>query len=110
MLCALFEHDDDYVVSSEAKNGQEAIELAKKDRPDLVILDMAMPIMNGLSAARHLKKLMPDVPIILFTQHDIELMRSRIEIVADRVVPKSEAIHLMTHVRALAPVPKAKGH
>jgi len=101
MLCQLFEREDDYVVCSEARNGQEAVEMALKERPDLIILDMAMPILNGLSAARKLKKLMPTVPIILFTQHDIELVRSRIEVVADRVVPKSEAIDLMTHVRAL---------
>src|SRR5215472_1893651 len=100
-LCHLFERENDYVVCSEARNGQEAIDLAKKHHPDLIILDMAMPIMNGLSAARQLKKIMPDVPIILFTQHDIELVPSGIEVVADRVVPKSEGTQLMMHVRGL---------
>jgi DNA-binding NarL/FixJ family response regulator len=69
MLCQLFEREDDYDMCAEAANGQEAIELALKHRPDLIILDFAMPILNGLHAARKLKKIMPEVPIILFTQH-----------------------------------------
>ena len=71
MLCELFEREDDYDVCAEAKNGQEAIDLALKHRPDLIILDWAMPVLGGLAAARELKKIMPEVPIILFTQHAI---------------------------------------
>jgi CheY-like chemotaxis protein len=69
MLCQLFEREDDYDICAEAENGEQAIELALKLRPDLVILDFAMPVLNGLEAARQLKKIMPNVPIILFTQH-----------------------------------------
>ena len=59
----------DYDICAEAENGQQAIDLALKHRPDLIILDFAMPVLNGLEAARQLKKIMPGVPIILFTQH-----------------------------------------
>jgi CheY-like chemotaxis protein len=67
MLCRLFEREDDYDLCAEAENGQEAIELALKHRPDLIVLDFAMPILIGLDAARKLKEIMPDIPIILFT-------------------------------------------
>jgi DNA-binding NarL/FixJ family response regulator len=102
MLCELFEREEDYDICAEAANGQEAIDLALKHRPDLIILDWAMPVVNGLVAARELKKIMPDVPIILFSQHANALIR--IEMGVDRIVPKSDALALMEHVRALAPV------
>jgi DNA-binding NarL/FixJ family response regulator len=70
MLCQLFEREDDYDICAEATNGQEAIDLALKHRPDLIILDMSMPVLNGMEATKELKKIMPDVPIILFTQHE----------------------------------------
>ena len=87
-----------------AENGQEAIELAIKHRPDLIILDMSMPVLNGMQAARELKKILPDVPIILFTQHE---HMSRVIVnsdrTVDRVVSKSDADALMGSVRSLAP-------
>jgi CheY-like chemotaxis protein len=101
MLCQLLEREDDYDICAEAGNGQEAIELALKHRPDLIILDWAMPLLNGVDAARKLKKIMPEVPIILFTQH----ARAAITLldVVDRIVSKTDAVGLMDHVRSLAP-------
>ena len=81
-----------------------AVKLALRYRPDLIILDLSMPVMNGLEAAHELKKLMPHVPIILFTQH--AELGNRISIMnadVDRIVAKSEAASLMGHVRSLAP-------
>lgn len=69
MLCRLFEIEEDYDICAEAENGLEAIELALHHRPDLIILDWVMPELNGLETARELKKIMPDVSIVLFTQH-----------------------------------------
>ena len=43
--------------------------MAQKFRPDVVILDLAMPEMNGLEAARVLKQLMPEIPLLMFTTH-----------------------------------------
>lgn len=56
-------------VSAEASNGREAIEKAKKFHPQVVILDLSMPEMNGLEAARQLKQAMPEIHLILFTMH-----------------------------------------
>jgi len=57
----------DLQVCAEATNGREAIELARTCRPEVVILDMSMPVMGGLDAALELRKLLPDSRIILFT-------------------------------------------
>ena len=66
-LCQAFTRESDFEVCGEARNGQDAIEKAQWLHPDLVILDLSMPVVNGLEAARALKKLMPSVPIIMFT-------------------------------------------
>jgi CheY-like chemotaxis protein len=59
---------DGFETCAEAENGKEAIELAEQCRPDVIILDLSMPVMNGLEAAPRLRKILPNVPIILFIQ------------------------------------------
>jgi len=54
-------------VCAEASNGQEAISNARKMRPDIIVLDLSMPTMNGLDAGRILKAIFPRIPLILFT-------------------------------------------
>ena len=54
----------DLKVCGEAENGQDAIEKAHHLKPDLVLMDFSMPIMNGLDAASHLKKQSPKIPIV----------------------------------------------
>ena len=63
------------VVCGEAANGVEAVEKAGTLKPDLVLLDLAMPEVNGAEAAFVLKKMMPQVPIILFTMYDDNIGR-----------------------------------
>jgi two-component system, chemotaxis family, chemotaxis protein CheY len=52
-----------------AENGKEAIEKAPELDPDLIVLDLSMPVMNGLDAARVLKSIMPRVPLIRFSEY-----------------------------------------
>jgi len=66
----LFESYPEFEVSGEAENGQDAIDKAERLKPDLIILDLAMPVMNGLEAAPELRKMLPDARLILFTVHD----------------------------------------
>jgi CheY-like chemotaxis protein len=54
-------------VCDEADNGAKAIEQIPIFQPDLIVLDLAMPMMNGLQAATELRRILPSVPIILFT-------------------------------------------
>ena len=56
-------------VCGEASNGVEAIRQANELRPDLVLMDLAMPQMNGLEAAKVLRITMPTVPVVLLTLH-----------------------------------------
>ena len=63
-------------VCGEAANGTEAIEKAKLLHPDLVLLDLAMPEMNGAEVASILKKTMPDVKIIMFSMYSENIGRS----------------------------------
>jgi len=59
VLCDLFRKESDFEACGEAENGRQAIEKAQPLRPDLIVLDLSMPVMNGLDAARTLKRLMP---------------------------------------------------
>jgi CheY-like chemotaxis protein len=60
---------DGFAHCTEAENGKQAIEVARARNPDVIILDLAMPVMNGIEAAPILRKLFPEVPIILFSLH-----------------------------------------
>ena len=62
-----------YEVCGEAGDGVTAIERAKELKPDLIVMDMAMPRLNGMEAAAVLKNTMPKVPIVLLTIHDEEV-------------------------------------
>jgi DNA-binding NarL/FixJ family response regulator len=58
-----------FAVCGEAANGLEAVEMAQSVRPDLIVLDLHMPVLDGLGAARELSRLLPDVPLIMLTNH-----------------------------------------
>jgi len=66
-LSEIFKREADFDVCGEAANGHEAIRIAQLLSPDLIVLDLAMPVMNGLDAARMLKRLMPAVPLIMYS-------------------------------------------
>jgi len=85
-------------ICAEAANGREAVEKAVAVKPDLIILDLSMPVMNGLEAARVLNELMPEVPKILFTLHAQALMMADLKTAGiDRVVSKSDMTDLIGH-------------
>lgn len=67
---------DGFKTCSEAGNGSEGVEIAKQLKPDLIILDLAMPVMNGLQAAPVLRKLFPRTRIILFTLYAASLLEA----------------------------------
>ncbi len=67
ILRQTFESEPGWQVSGEAENGKEGIERAQELHPNLILLDLSMPIMNGLDAARALTRLMPEIPLVMFT-------------------------------------------
>jgi CheY-like chemotaxis protein len=99
----LFESQPDFEISGEAENGREAIDKAEQLKPDLIILDLIMPVMTGLDAAPLLKQLLPDTPIILFTQQEgSEVERLAQAAGIDAVVSKSQvASELVGKAQAL---------
>jgi DNA-binding NarL/FixJ family response regulator len=78
-LRSLFRTHPEFRICGEAVDGVDAIQKAQELCPDLVILDLAMPEMNGLEAAAALKYILPDVPLFLLTAHysrELELAAS----------------------------------
>lgn len=69
-LCALLDYSDDIEVIGEAQNGREAVELAESLHPDIVVMDIAMPVMNGIEATAAISKRAPDVKVLVLTQHE----------------------------------------
>jgi DNA-binding NarL/FixJ family response regulator len=62
-----FKTKTDWIVCGEAENGYAAIELARSAKPDVVLLDYAMPVMNGLEAARELSAQSPECTLLMYT-------------------------------------------
>jgi DNA-binding NarL/FixJ family response regulator len=86
----------------EAENGEEAIAKAEESRPDLIILDLAMPLMDGLRTARALIKIMPEIPILMHTLYwspRVQVEATKIGV--RKVVAKSESAVLVTAVQEL---------
>jgi DNA-binding NarL/FixJ family response regulator len=67
---SLFAGHPEFDVVGQASDGQEALELCERLRPDIVILDVRMPIINGLGAARLLQQRMPALKVVIFTMDD----------------------------------------
>lgn len=81
-----------YLVVAEAKNGEEAIELAVRWKPDLVIMDMKMPIMNGIKATRIIRKVVDCAVLMLtaYSQHETVQDARMAGVTAYLVKPVSE--------------------
>jgi DNA-binding NarL/FixJ family response regulator len=95
-LYELFNREDDFDVCGVAENGQEAIQQAARLRPDLIVLDLAMPVMNGLEAARILKRLMPTVPLIMYSACEDSSSESRARLIGiSELVSKSERFSVL---------------
>jgi CheY-like chemotaxis protein len=94
---------DGFAVCGEATDGQQAVELAGKLSPDLIILDVSMPVMNGLQAAPVLRKLVPKSPIILYTLYADKAVEQQLRTTdVDSVLSKREPIsRLMEEAHAL---------
>jgi DNA-binding NarL/FixJ family response regulator len=69
---ALLESHSGWQVCGEAKDGREAVELAATQKPDLILLDIGMPNLNGLEAARQILAISPHAAILILTMHDTD--------------------------------------
>jgi DNA-binding NarL/FixJ family response regulator len=99
----LLESVPNWTVSGEAANGREAVELALESNPDVIILDITMPEMNGFEAAAQIAQRRPNVPVIVFSLHLSEDVMARFKAGPIRGwVSKSEAARdLLDAVRSV---------
>jgi DNA-binding NarL/FixJ family response regulator len=97
-LCELFRQEADFEVCGEAENGKEGIEKALEMRPDLIVLDLSMPVMNGFDAARVLRRLMPTVPLIMYSEFGDKVAENQARLMGiSAVVSKSEHASVLIH-------------
>jgi DNA-binding NarL/FixJ family response regulator len=71
-LCALLDGDKEIEVVADAENGREVIKKVEQIRPDIILMDITMPGLNGLETTRQLKKRHPKIKILILTMHDNE--------------------------------------
>jgi DNA-binding NarL/FixJ family response regulator len=89
---SLLEAHPGWEICGEAKDGREAVEYANRARPDLVLLDIGMPGLNGLDAARQIHAACPDTRILILTMHDTEqLVREVLAVGARGYLLKSDS-------------------
>jgi DNA-binding NarL/FixJ family response regulator len=100
---SLLEVHPGWEICGEAKDGREAVECATKMKPDLVLLDIGMPGLNGLDAARQIHAVCPETRILILTMHDTEqLVREVLAVGARGYLLKSDSARdLVAAVEAL---------
>jgi DNA-binding NarL/FixJ family response regulator len=100
----ILEGDTEVEVVGEAGDGREAIRLAQKLKPDVMVVDLGMPELNGLDAIRHLRSEQPEVELLVFSMHDSEeLIREAFSAGARGYVLKSDAaLYLTEAVKSLS--------
>jgi DNA-binding NarL/FixJ family response regulator len=103
-LRALLETNQDFVVCAEAGDGRDAVELAIKHKPDIAVVDVSLPILNGIEATRQIRRGSPATEVLVFTMHDSdELISEVLHAGARGYLLKSEADdQVINAVRTLA--------
>lgn len=90
-LRVLLESQQGWKVCAEAETGQEALEKTKSLKPDVVILDVSMPVLNGFGAAKAIKELFPETTILLYSMDATEAFKNEAQrIGVDAYVSKSD--------------------
>jgi len=107
MLCVLFDSQSDFEVCGAAENGQEAVEMAQLLHPDLIMLDLSMPVMNGIEAACALKRLMPMTPLIVFSEFTDVFSEREARATVATLVSKSESLTVLLEKARAALLPQA---
>ena len=93
VLRAVFEARSSYEVCGEASNGVEAVAMARELKPDLVLLDVAMPMLNGVEVASVLAGSIPNLPVVLYTMYNEMLgLTLATAVGAKAVVSKADGI------------------
>lgn len=102
-ICALLEDEQDMTIVGEASDGREAVRLAGQLKPDVVLMDIAMPLLNGLEATRQIKREHPEVNVLVLTMYDHEeYFRQMLEVGASGyIIKRAAATELVSAIRAV---------
>jgi DNA-binding NarL/FixJ family response regulator len=109
-LRSRIEDETDWKVCGEAENGKVAVDMVQRFCPDVIILDLSMPVMNGLDAAREISEIAPKAHILLFTLHSSpQLLADARNAGVNDVLSKSDAggtvVHAIRSLLAAQPSP-----
>jgi DNA-binding NarL/FixJ family response regulator len=96
-------------ICGEAKDGRAAIAAAAKLHPDVVILDISMPVMNGIEAARALTTLSPKPEVVLFTAHDSDILQEDLQSLGVKTVISKNDRHMVKQLKESVLRPSASG-
>jgi DNA-binding NarL/FixJ family response regulator len=89
-------------VCAEASDGRQGIAKAQQLHPDLIVLDLSMPVMNGLDAAHELKRLLPYIPVVLYTDYEANHVKDIAKSEGIRaIVPKSAPRQLVNVMQGI---------
>src|SRR5881628_1597977 len=99
---SLLEHESDLEIVGEAETGRQAVQMTRKLRPSVVVMDIAMPLLNGLEATRQIRKDFPETKVVILSAHsDDAYVEQMIELGASGFLLKqSSASNLAMAIRA----------
>jgi two-component system response regulator NreC len=102
-LRSLLDAEDDMVVIGEADDGKQAIELVEQKKPEIVVMDIGMPVLNGLEATRRILKKHPGTKVLILTMHTneeyvFEILRAG---ASGYIVKKAAPTELVTAIRSV---------
>jgi two-component system chemotaxis response regulator CheB len=95
VLSQVFASETDFNICGEAENGQEGIDKAQRLHPDLIVMDLLMPVMNGIAAVHILKAILPTVPIIIFSEYSDVFSESEARSEGVSLVSKSANVSVL---------------
>jgi two-component system, NarL family, response regulator NreC len=100
---ALLEDEQDMVIVGEANDGREAVRLAGQLKPNVILMDIAMPLLNGLEATRQIKREHPEINVLVLTMYDHEeYFRQMLEVGASGyIIKRAAANELVAAIRAV---------
>ena len=101
-LCTLLQTHEGWEVCGEAEDGRVAIEKVRQFHPDVVVLDWQMPVMDGLEAAKEIRRLAPSTILLMITLHDsVQLAETAHAAGINQVLSKSDDIaeHLIASLK-----------
>jgi DNA-binding NarL/FixJ family response regulator len=80
---------------AEATNGKEAVEKAVEWKPDLILLDVRLPVLSGFDAAKEIKQRAPDIPVLLFSIDDSEEILEQARLMGDGFLLKDKIVEML---------------